>query len=176
MIHDEHSRSCLFVVCLQHLKKSIHNLEKVVRNNNLQNKFLGWTLSKKEIIKKINAEFTFTSFRYFYLFFTNIKATLPLVRLLLIFVSVVLQIFLQSSQIEVHKSSNNCEVTNFLEVLQPTRTIYHNLPTGKFPQLLHILIFPVFFLQKHVSFCCKSIAECKELWLIGAVEEQEMMC
>ena len=170
MIHDEHSRSCLKGQFAAFEKKASTIWKKSSVTTICKTSF--WDgHSKKEIIKKINAEFTFTSFRYFYLFFTNITATLLLVRLLLIFVSVVLQIFLQSSQIEVHKSSNNCEVTNFLEVLQPTRTIYHNLPTGKFPQLLHILIFPVFFLQKHVSFCCKSIAECKELWLIGAVGE-----
>ena len=55
---------------LQHLTKIIHNnnLEKVARNNNLQNRFFGWTLSKKEIIKKITAEFTFISFHYFHFF------------------------------------------------------------------------------------------------------------
>ena len=55
---------------LQHLTKIIHNnnLEKVARNNNLQNRFFGWTLSKKEIIKKINAEFTFISFHCFHFF------------------------------------------------------------------------------------------------------------
>ena len=161
MIHDEHSRSCLKGQFAAFEEKKASTIWKKSSVTTICKTSFWDGHSKKEIIKKINAEFTFTSFRYFYLFFTNITATLLLVRLLLIFVSVVLQIFLQSSQIEVHKSSNNCEVTNFLEVLQPTRTIYHNLPTGKFPQLLHILIIPLFFVETTSCFLAKVLQSVK---------------
>ena len=90
MIHDEHSRSCLKGQFAAFEEKKASTIWKKSSVTTICKTSFWDGHSKKEIIKKINAEFTFTSFRYFYLFFTNITATLLLVRLLLIFVSVVL--------------------------------------------------------------------------------------